>query len=83
VGLLDTEGGYTVKEAMQQVGCARCRGGGAIDSFQNLLAPALLDCFREKTRFISNVRNPSARATGNFGRGLYWVDGMPQVDFRT
>jgi hypothetical protein len=39
--------------------------------FQNLLAPALFGCFREKTCFISNARDPSAGATGNFGRGLY------------
>jgi hypothetical protein len=37
---------------------------------QNLLAPALFDCFREKTRFIPTVQSPSAGATGNFGRGL-------------
>jgi hypothetical protein len=40
-----------------------------IDPFQNLLASALLDCFREKTRSISNARAPSARATAEFRKG--------------
>jgi hypothetical protein len=46
-------------------------GGGqvAIDPFQNLLAPTLFDCFREKTRSISNARAPSAGATAELWKG--------------
>jgi hypothetical protein len=52
---------------------------GPIGPFQNLLAPALFGCFREKTRFISKVRAPSAGATGNFGRGLWGERRMSSV----
>jgi hypothetical protein len=33
----------------------RTRVRKGIDPFQNLLAPALFNCFREKTRFNSNA----------------------------
>jgi hypothetical protein len=53
----------------------RCYGrtstteGPAIHPFQNILAPALFDCFREKTRSISNAPAPSAGATAELWKG--------------
>jgi hypothetical protein len=44
------------------------RRGVVIDPFQNLLAPALFDCFREKTRLISNARARVRGPRRNFGR---------------
>jgi hypothetical protein len=40
-----------------------------IDPFQNLLPPALLGCFRENTRTISNAWAPCAGATAEFWKG--------------
>jgi hypothetical protein len=40
-----------------------------LDPFQNLLAPALFDSFREKTRSISNARFPSAGARAELWKG--------------
>jgi hypothetical protein len=71
-------GGTEMRKACEEggrVGVTSCALG--IDPFRNLLAPALFGCFREKTRFISNVRASSAGATGNFGRGLWGRGALP------
>jgi hypothetical protein len=40
-----------------------------LDPIQNLLAPALFDCFREKTRSIPNARVRIAVSTAEFWKG--------------
>jgi hypothetical protein len=40
-----------------------------IDPFKSLVAPALFDCFREKTRFISNVWDPECGGHAEFWKG--------------
>lgn len=58
----------------------RCPAGGnealpdspaspSIDPLQNLVAPALFDCFGEKTRSIANARAPSAGAAAKLWKG--------------
>jgi hypothetical protein len=43
--------------------------GGSIVPFQNLLPPALFDCFGERTRSITDARAPSAGATAELWKG--------------
>jgi hypothetical protein len=63
-----------------------CKGGGGrIDPFQNLLAPALFDCSREKTRCISYVRRLGATeiSGGVYKVGLKKKGGKGSVRLRS